>query len=180
VVLEAGAELGLTPKIHADEFSDLGGARLAADVGAVSADHLLRSSEDGPAAMVVSGTVAVLLLGTAYFVGMPYADARRMIEMGLAVALGSDYNPGSSPSWSMPAIISLACLGMKLLPAEEITAATINAAWAIGMAEEVGSLEPGKAADLVILDVADHREIAMHFGAPLVKQVVKRGHVVVG
>ena len=179
-VLEAGSELGLTPKIHADEFSDTGGARLAAEVGAISADHLLRASENGLVAMAASGTIAVLLPGTAHFLNLPYADARRMIEMSLPVALASDYNPGSSPTWSMPAVISLACLGMKMLPSEAITAATINAAWAIGMAEEIGSLEPGKAADLVILDVADHREIAMAFGAPLVRQVVKRGRVVAG
>ncbi len=179
-VLEAGAELGLIPKIHADEFSDLGGAGLAAEVGAISADHLLRASQDGLAAMSRAGTVAVLLPGTAHFLGLPYADARRIIEMGVPVALASDYNPGSSPTWSMPAVISLACLGMKMLPAQAITAATINAAWAIGMAEEIGSLEPGKAADLVILDVGDYREIAMPMGAPLVRQVIKRGRVVAG
>lgn len=179
-VLEAGAELGLIPKIHADEFSDLGGAGLAAEVGAISADHLLRASRDGLAAMSRAGTLAVLLPGTAHFLGLPYADARRMIEMGVPVALASDYNPGSSPTWSMPAVISLACLGMKMLPAQAITAATINASWAIGMAEEIGSLEPGKAADLVILDVGDHREIAMSMGAPLVRQVIKRGRVVIG
>lgn len=179
-VLEAGAELGLVPKIHADEFSDLGGAGLAAEVGAISADHLLRASREGLAAMSRAGTLAVLLPGTAHFLGLPYADARRMIEMGVPVALASDYNPGSSPTWSMPAVISLACLGMKMLPAQAITAATINAAWAIGMAEEIGSLEPGKAADLVILDVGDHREIVMSMGAPLVRQVIKRGRVVIG
>ncbi len=179
-VLEAGAELGLIPKIHADEFSDLGGAGLAAEVGAISADHLMRASRDGLAAMSRAGTLAVLLPGTAHFLGLPYADARRMIEMGVPVALASDYNPGSSPTWSMPAVISLACLGMKMLPAQAITAATINASWAIGMAEEIGSLEPGKAADLVILDVGDHREIAMSMGAPLVRQVIKRGRVVTG
>lgn len=180
VVLEAGAELGLIPKLHADEFSDLGGAGLAAELGAISADHLLHASGDGLAAMARAGTIAVLLPGTAFFLGLPYADARRMIAMGVPVALGTDFNPGSSPTWAMPAVIALACAGMKMLPAEAIAAATINAAWAIGMAEEVGSLEAGKAADLVVLDVADHREIAMHLGAPLVRQVVKRGRVVGG
>ncbi len=179
-VLEAGAALGLASKLHADEFSDLGGARLAADLGAVSADHLLHASEDGLAAMAAAGTVAVLLPGTAFFLGLPYAPARRMIEIGVAPALATDYNPGSSPTWSMPAAISLACVGMKMLPAEAIAAATINAAWAIGMAEEVGSLEVGKAADLVVFDVADHREIAASAGALLPWQVIKRGHLVVG
>lgn len=179
-VLEAGADLGLIPKLHADEFSDLGGARLAADLEAISADHLLHASEAGLAAMARAGTVAVLLPGTAYFLGLPYAAARRMIEMGVAVALATDYNPGSSPTWSMPAVVSLACVGMKMLPAEAIAAATINAAWAIGMAEEVGSLEVGKAADAAVFDAADHRELAMSLGALLPCQVVKRGRLVVG
>lgn len=179
-VLEAGSELGLVPKLHADEFADLGGARMAAELEAISADHLLHASEAGLAGMVEAGTMAVLLPGTAHFLGLPYADARRMIAMGVAVALATDFNPGTCPTWSMPAIISLACTGMKMTPSEAIAAATINAAWAIGMAEEVGSLEPGKAADLVVMDVPDHREIAMHFGVPLVRQVVKRGQVVVG
>ncbi len=179
-VLEAGSELGFTPKLHADEFADTGGARLAADVGAISADHLLHASEAGLAAMVHAGTMAVLLPGTAYFLGLPFAQARRMIDLGVPVALASDYNPGSSPMWSMPAVISLACVGMRLVPAEAIAAATINAAWAIGVAEEIGSLEPGKAADLVVLDIADHREIAMSLGGAIVHQVIKRGRLVVG
>jgi len=178
-VLEAGAELGLIPKLHADEFSDLGGARLAAELGAVSADPLLRASEAGLAALAEAGTVAVLLPGTAFYLNLPYANARRMIEMGVPVALATDYNPGSSPTWSMPAIISLACIAMKMSPAEAIAAATINAAWAIGMAEEVGSLEPGKAADMTVFDAPDYREIAMPFGSSLVRHVIKRGRVVV-
>ncbi len=179
-VLEAGSELGLVPKLHADEFADTGGARLAAEVGAISADHLLHASDTGLAAMAAAGTMAVLLPGTAYFLGLPFAQARRMVELGVPVALASDYNPGSSPMWSMPAVISLACVGMRLVPAEAIAAATINAAWAIGMAEEVGSLEPGKAADLVVFDVADHREIAMTLGGSIVWQVIKRGRIVAG
>jgi len=179
-VLEAGSELGLVPKLHADEFTDTGGARLAAEVGAISADHLLHASDTGLSAMAEAGTMAVLLPGTAYFLGLPFAPARRMVELGVPVALASDYNPGSSPMWSMPAVISLACVGMRLVPAEAIAAATINAAWAIGMAEEVGSLEPGKAADLVVLDVADHREIAMTLGGSIVRHVIKRGRIVAG
>lgn len=130
--------------------------------------------------MAAAGTVAVLLPGTAYFLGLPFAPARRMVDLGVPIALASDYNPGSSPMWSMPAVISLACVGMRLLPAEAIGAATINAAWAIGVAEEVGSLEPGKAADMIVLDVADHREIPMTLGGVIVRQVVKRGRVVGG
>ncbi|MDQ7858771.1 MAG: imidazolonepropionase [Armatimonadota bacterium] len=179
-VLEAGDDLGLRPKLHADEFADVGGARLAAELEAISADHLLRASDDGLRAMAAAGVIGVLLPGTAFFLGLPYADARRIIEQGVPVALATDFNPGTSPTWSMPAVIALACAGMKLTPAEAIAAATINAAWAIGLADEVGSLEPGKAADLVILDAPDHRALAMHFGAPLVRTVVKRGRVVVG
>ncbi|HXF83726.1 MAG TPA: imidazolonepropionase [bacterium] len=176
-VLTAGAEAGLEPKIHADELSDLGGARLAAEVGARSADHLLHASEDGLSAMASSGTMAVLLPGTAFFLGLPYASARRMIELGVAVALGTDFNPGTSPGYAMPMAIALACIGMRLDPAEAIVAATINAAHAIGAAEEVGSLEPGKAADAVILDLTDYRELPMAFGTNPVRTVIKRGRV---
>ncbi len=177
-VLEIGAELGLVPKLHADEFADLGGATLAAEVGAISADHLLQASDAGLAALAAAGTVAVLLPGTAFYLRLPYANARRMIEMGVPVALATDYNPGTSPTWSMPAVIALACVGMKMSPAEAIAAATINAAWAIGMAEEIGSLEPGKAADMTVCGVSDYREIAMAFGSPLIRRVIKRGRVV--
>ncbi|HEV8339825.1 MAG TPA: imidazolonepropionase [bacterium] len=177
-VLEAGAELGLTPKIHADEFSDRGGARLAAEVGAISADHLLHASPDGLRAMAEHGVIAVLLPGTAFFLGLPYAPARRMIDLGVPVALATDFNPGSSPTYSMQMAVALACLGMHLIPGEAIVAATLNAAWAVGMAEEVGSLEPGKVADLVILGASDHRALGMHFGVNLVDAVYKRGRLV--
>ncbi|MDR7523591.1 MAG: imidazolonepropionase [Armatimonadota bacterium] len=179
-VLEAGAELGLVPKLHADEFADTGGARLAAEVGAISADHLLHAADDGLAAMAQAGVIAVLLPATAFFLGLPYAPARRIIDLGVPVALATDFNPGTAPTWSMAAVVALACAGMKLTPAEAITAATINAAWAIDLAEEVGSLEPGKVADFVILNIPDHRGLAMHLGAPLVHQVIKRGQPVVG
>ncbi len=177
-VLEAGLGAGLDPKIHADELSDLGGAALAADLEAVSADHLLCASDNGLQAMADAGTMAVLLPGTALFLGLPYARARRMVDLGVPVALGTDFNPGTSPTWSMPMIIALACLGMRLTPAEAITAATINAAHAVAMAEEVGSLEPGKAADAVILDLTDYRHLPMHFGVNPVHTVVKRGQLV--
>lgn len=176
-VLAAGAEAGLDLKIHADELTDLGGARLATDVGAISADHLLHASDDGLRAMAASETVAVLLPGTAFYLGLPYARARRMIELGVPIALGSDFNPGTSPTYAMPMVIALACLGMRLSPAESIAAATINAAHAIGMAEEVGSLEPGKAADIVVLDLPDYRQLPMQFGVNPVHTVVKRGQV---
>ncbi len=178
VILEAGADAGLAPKIHADQLSDLGGALLAAEVGAVSADHLEYASDLGLQAMAEAGTVAVLLPGTAFYLGVPYARARRMIDLAVPVALATDFNPGTSPTCSMPMVVALGCIGMRLLPSEAITAATINAAHAIGMAEEVGSLEPGKAADLVVLDVADYRELATGFGTNPIAAVIKRGRVV--
>ena len=178
-VLEAGAALGMTPKLHADEFGDHGGAQLAAEMEAASADHLLHAAEAGLVAMARAGTMAVLLPSTALFLGLRYAAARRMIALGVAVALGTDFNPGSSPTWSIPAVIGLACTGMKMLPAEAIAATTINAAWAIGMEEEVGSLTAGKAADLLVFEVADYREIAMAAGALLPSHVIKRGRVLV-
>lgn len=177
-VLEAGADMGLSPKIHADEFSDLGGALLAAEVGAVSADHLEYASDDGLRAMAEAGTIAVLLPCTALFLGLPYAPARWMVDLGVPVALATDFNPGTSPTYAMPMAVALACIGMRLLPGEAIAAATINAAHAIGMADEVGSLEAGKAADLVILDATDFREVATAFGTNPVGAVVKRGRVV--
>ncbi len=178
-VLEAGLEMGLDPKLHADELSDLGGAALAADLEAVSADHLEYASEDGLRAMADAGTIAVLLPGTALFLSLPYARGRSMVALGVPVALGTDFNPGTSPTYSMPMVVALACLGMRLTPAEAIAAATINAAHAIGAAEEVGSLEAGKAADVVILNVPDYRHLPMRFGVNPVHTVVKRGQVVV-
>jgi len=177
-VLVAGREAGLDAKIHADELSDLGGAALAAEVEAISADHLLMAADAGLRAMADAGTIAVLLPGTALFLGLAYAAARRMLDAGVAIAIGTDFNPGTSPTCSMPMAIALACVGMRLTPAQAIVAATINAAHALGAAEEVGSLEPGKAADLVIAGVEDYRELPMHFGVNPVQTVVKRGRIV--
>lgn len=179
-VLGTGRRYGLAPKIHADEFSDQGGAELAVRVGAVSADHLLRTGEAGVAALARSEVVAVLLPGTALFLGLPFAPARRMIDAGVAVALGTDFNPGTSPTLSMAAVCALACSGMGMHPAEALTAATVNAAHAIRRGEAVGSLEVGKQADLVVLEVDDYRDLPMAFGTHLVACVVKAGRVVSG
>lgn len=178
-VLLAGHEAGLDLKMHADELSDQGGARLASELEAVSADHLLRASDKGLRAMAESGTLAVLLPATALFLGLPYAPARRIIDLQVPVAIGTDFNPGTSPTYSVPMVIALSSLSMKMTPAEAVVAATINAAHAVGMAEEVGSLEPGKAADIVILEVDDYRQIAMTFGVNPVSTVIKRGRIVV-
>ncbi len=179
-ILKRAKELGLIPKVHADELSDLGGAALAAEVGAISADHLLYASDEGLRAMAEAGTVAVLLPGTAFcLMNVPYADARRIIDAGCVVALASDFNPGSCPTYSMPFIITLACMHMKMDPAEALAAATINAAASIGQSHRVGSLEPGKLADMVILDAPSHRHIPYFMGQNVVASVIKRGRLLV-
>ncbi|MFQ5838013.1 MAG: imidazolonepropionase [Thermoplasmata archaeon] len=177
-ILLAGQEHGLASKVHADELTPSGGAELAAEVRAVSADHLLFASEEGLAAMARSGTLAVLLPGTSFSsLGLPYCDARRVIELGLPVALGTDLSPNS---WieSMQFVVSLACYKLRMQPEEALSAATINAAWAIGMAGEVGSIEEGKRGDLLLLGARDYREIPYRIASNLVQTVVKDGVVV--
>jgi imidazolonepropionase len=176
-ILRTGAEYGLAPKIHADEIEPLGGAELAARLGAISADHLLKASDAGIRAMAEAGVVAVLLPGTAFFLMAPFARARDIIEAGVPVALSTDRNPGSSPTESMPIIMNLACLHMNMTPAEVITASTINAAHAIGRGREIGSLEVGKQADLLIMDAPNVPYLQYHFGVNPVDVVVKKGKV---
>ncbi|PRX42717.1 imidazolonepropionase [Planifilum fimeticola] len=177
-ILEAGKEWGLLPKIHADEIEPYGGAELAAEVGAVSADHLLKASEQGIRAMAEKGVVAVLLPGTAFFLMAESADGRRMIDAGVPVALSTDCNPGSSPTVSMPLIMNLGCLKMGMTPAEVLTAATINAAHAIRRGHEIGSIEEGKKADLVLFDVSNYMSLQYAFGVNHVHTVIKGGEVV--
>jgi len=177
-IFEAGKQQGLVPKIHADELSDTGGAALAAEVGAISADHLLMSSDAGLQVMAKKGVVGVLLPGTPFCLMMQrYAPVRKMIDCGVPVALATDLNPNC---WTenMQFIIQLACLNMRMTAAEAITAATFNAACAIGMQHQVGSIEAGKQADLLILDCPTHRFLPYHFGVNLVETVVKKGRVV--
>jgi len=176
-ILEAGKKYGLTPKIHADELVDTGGASLAAKTGAISADHLLRSSEKGLREMAKKGVVGVLLPGTPFSLMMQkYADARKIIDIGVPVALATDLNPNC---WTenMQLIIQLAYLNMKMTPAEAITASTFNAACAIKMNDKIGSLEKGKQADLIILDCPTHNFIPYHFGVNLVETVIKKGNI---
>jgi imidazolonepropionase len=178
-ILRTAQALGLEPRVHADELTDLGGAALAARVRARTADHLLFASDEGIRAMASAGVIAVLLPGTAYFLHLGrYARARDMIAAGVPVALATDFNPGSCMTESMPLVLNLACTQMRMLPAESITAATINAAWAVGEADCVGSLEVGKQADLLILDAPNHEHLCYHFGVNLVQTVVKNGKVV--
>ncbi len=176
-ILRRAAALGLGLKIHADELTPLGGAELAARLGAVSADHLLCVSEKGIDALARSGTVATLLPATAFFLGGEFAPARRLIERGATVALATDCNPGTSPTENLPLAGSMACARMRMLPGEVLNALTLNAACAIGAADRLGSLAVGKQADLVICAVADYRQVFYHFGVNHVWRVVKRGRL---
>ena len=180
-VLKAAKEHGLGIKLHADEFAPLGGAELAVELGAVSADHLMAISDNGIKMMAAqkNKTIAVLLPGTTFMLGLKsYAPARRMIDAGLAVALATDFNPGTSFTESLPMIMTIACVKMKMTPAEALTAVTINAACAINRENSIGSLEPGKQADMVIWDSPSYKHIPYHFGVNLVDKVIKRGKVI--
>ncbi len=174
-ILEAAQKLGLKAKLHADEVHDLGGAGLAAELKAVSADHLLAVGDENIRKMAEAGVVACLLPATAYSLRKPYARARVMIEQNLPVALATDCNPGSSYSESVPFVIGLAVMNMELSPAEALTAATLNAAYAVGMADRVGSLEPGKQADFLLLEGETPAILAYHAGVSPVAAVYKRG-----
>lgn len=177
-VLERAQDLGLALKIHVDEFESLGGAALAAELDAVSADHLTVTPREEIEQMAEAGVVGVLLPGTTFGLGSDhYADARTMVKLGLPVALGTDINPGTCWCVSMPFMIVLATRYLHMTPAEAVVAATINAAYASGLGDEVGSLEPGKAGDVVILDVPDYRHLAYRFGENPVSTVIKGGKI---
>ncbi|HEM62133.1 MAG TPA: imidazolonepropionase [Chloroflexi bacterium] len=178
-ILERAKALGMGLKIHADEFSSLGGTALAVELGAASADHLACTTDEEIRLLADSPTVGVLLPGTPFGLAEDhYAPARKMIDAGVAVALATDLNPGTCYCESMPLIMALACRQMKMTPAEAIVASTINAAHAISLGDEVGSLEAGKKADLLILDAPDYRHLAYRFGTNLVQTVIKAGRVV--
>lgn len=149
-ILEAGLRHGLRPKIHADEIDAIGGSQLAREVGAVSCEHLIVCPPEGIAAMAAAGTVACLLPATSFYLGAAYAPARAMVDAGVPVALATDFNPGSCPCLNMQLVMSLGCLKYRLTPEEVLTAVTLNGAAAAGLADTVGSLEPGKLGDLVI------------------------------
>jgi len=178
-ILVAGKNSGLKPRVHADEISLLGGTELAASVGAVSADHMLFSSDKAIKAMADKGVLATLLPAAAFsLMSGRFADARKMINSGVPVALGTDFNPSC---WveNQQLVIAFACHFMKLTPAEAITAATINAAHAVCRAGEIGSLEVGKKADAIVLDVPNHKFLGYRFGVNLVDKVIKNGRLVV-
>jgi len=176
-ILTAGKEHGLLPKLHADELADVGAAALAAEVGAVSADHLLHASDVGIDAMARARVVGVLLPGTAFTLGLPYARARRMIERGLAIALATDFNPGTTMSSSMAMAMTLAVTQMRLTPAEAWMAATANAACAVAQGKSIGRIQPGFQADFCLFDATDYRHIAYHYAHEHVHAVIKAGRV---
>jgi imidazolonepropionase len=177
-LLEAGAAAGLRAKFHADEFVTLGGAELAAELGALSADHLLKARPEGVAAMAKAGVTATLLPGTAFFLGLPYAPARTFLDTGVTVALASDYNPGSSMGPNLQLVMTMAVSQMKMSPEEALLGVTRHGAQAMGLAEELGSLRPGKRCDVVLADVPNWRYLSYHYGINHVSRVVKGGRLV--
>jgi imidazolonepropionase len=177
-ILTAAKMLGFPLKIHADEFDNLGGARLAVDLGAVSADHLVKCSEDDIQALAGSQTAAVALPCTPFGLADPhYTPAQAILAAGGLLALATDLNPGTAWCENMQFAIALACRTLHLTPAQAVAAATINAAAAIGRADSIGSLEPGKQADLILLSVADYRHLGYRFGTNMVDRVIKKGRV---
>ncbi|RME27222.1 MAG: imidazolonepropionase [Candidatus Zixiibacteriota bacterium] len=179
-IQQAAKDAGLKLRFHVDELAGSGGAELAAEMKARTADHLVYASDTGIKALAASGTVAVLLPGTTFSLrGKQYAPARKMIEAGVTVALSTDCNPGYSYTESLPLIVSLACLQMRLTAAEALSAVTVNAAVAIDRGDRIGRIEPDMQADVVIWDMADYRELPYHYGVNLVSQVIKNGKVVV-
>ncbi len=177
-ILEAGKRFGMKIKAHVDEFTNLGGARMAIELGAISIDHLDSTSEEEIRLLADSDTVGIVTptvnfnFGSAHF-----ADARKMIDAGCAIAVSTDYNPGSAPCPSQPLAMAIACRYQKLLPSEAFNAATINAAFGLGLGDKIGSLEVGKQADVLILDTDDFRQVAYEFGGNFVESIIKKGKI---
>lgn len=178
-ILKAGQAHGLKSKIHADEIENMGGTELCASLKATSAEHLIVCKESGIKAMAEGGTVACTLPATSFYLGAVYAPARQMIEAGVPVAVGSDFNPGSCPSLNLQFCMNLACLKYKLTPEEMLTAVTLNAAAAVCRADKVGSIEEGKQADIVIWDAPDLDYLGYRMGSNLADTVIKKGKVVI-
>jgi imidazolonepropionase len=178
-ILQSGRQFGLAPRMHAEQLSRIGGAQLAVQLGAVSCDHLEQVNRADIRALGKSNTVATLLPGCDFHLGLKqYAPARALIDAGAIVGLATDYNPGTSPTVSMPMILSLACTQLRMTPAEAISAATINGAYALRRETKIGSLEVGKQADFAVFEVADYREIPYYFGVNACVMTFKRGRVI--
>jgi imidazolonepropionase len=174
-ILAAGKEWGMLPKIHAEELSALGGAELAGRIGAVSADHLEHITSSGIRALRDGNVVAGLLPGVSFFLNHGYAPARALIDGGVAVAIASDFNPGSCMSYSMPMMMTIACTQMRMTPEEALTAATLHGAAALNLSATHGSIETGKQADLLVAAVPDYRYLAYHFGTNHIRHTIKNG-----
>jgi imidazolonepropionase len=178
-ILEAGKQHGLAPRIHAEQLTRTGGAQLAVQLGAASCDHLEKINKADIRALGKSNTVATLLPGCDFHLGLKqYAPARALIDSGAIVGLATDYNPGTSPTLSMPMVLSLACSQLRMSPAEAITAATVNAAYSLRLAGQIGSLETGKQADIAVFDIRDYREIPYYFGVNTCWMTLKKGQTV--
>ncbi len=175
-ILDASRHIGFGIKAHVDQFTNLGGSRLGIESGAVSIDHLDAITDEEIIELAASDTIGIVIPTENFNAGKTqFANARKMIDRGCAIALSTDYNPGSAPCPSQPMAMAIACRYQKLLPSEALNAATINAAFAIGLSEKVGSIEMGKQADLLVLDAADYREVVYEFGGNLVAKVIKNG-----
>lgn len=178
-VLEAARRLGLGVRIHANELGSTGGAMLAAELKAASADHLLYLDAAERTALRDAGVVAVLLPGTSLVLGKPFADGRALVEAGVPIAVATDCNPGSCAFENLAMVLALACYGNRLSPTEAICAATHNAACSLGLGDQVGSLQPGRRADMLVLDTPDVRDLVYHAGSPLIREVWQDGILVI-
>ena len=177
-MLKAGQALGLRARIHADEIEEIGGAVLSGELGAISAEHLIATGEKGMASMAKGGVIADLLPCTSLYLNKTFAPARRMIELGIPVAIASDFNPGSCPSLNLQLAMSMGYIKYRMTPEEILTAVTINAACSCGLEEKVGTLEVGKQADIVIWNAPDMEMLVYRFGSNLADTLIKRGEVV--
>lgn len=177
-ILEAGLRHGLRPKVHADEIDAIGGSQLAGEMGAVSAEHLIVCPPEGIRSLARGGTVACCLPATSFYLGADYAPVRDMVNAGVPVAVATDFNPGSCPGSSLQLAMNIACLNYRMTPEEVLTAVTLNGAAAIGRADRIGSLEPGKQADLLLWDAPDLDYVCYRFGSNLVHTVMKKGRLV--
>lgn len=174
-ILAQAREQGMMLKIHADEFHSCGGSELAGKLGTISADHLEHVADSGVRALREGNVVAALLPGVSFFLHHPFAPARKLLDAGVAVAIATDFNPGSCMSYSMPLMMTIACTQMQMSPEEAITASTLNAAAALNLSQEIGSIEVGKKADMIVLDIPNYKFLPYHFGENHVEKVIKNG-----
>ncbi|MCX6122500.1 MAG: imidazolonepropionase [Ignavibacteriales bacterium] len=174
-IFETAKQLGMKIKIHADQLTQIGASKLAAEMGALSADHLEHIDDEGIAALKESGTIATVLPGVSFFLHCNYPPARKIIDASIPLAIASNFNPGSCMSYSMPMMMTIACTHMSMTPEEAITASTLNGAAALGLSEKLGSIEVGKQADIVLYDIPGYRYLAYHFGTNHVAKVIKHG-----